>query len=112
MLHRALDRLRPQLRRRGVACVTPPAFRNVADLAAAVAAERQATRRCRVVLVSFPTVALRRGLSARAAPRRVVAALAATGLDGPARVSLTVQRPDRLYEHAYLDLVARGETRP
>ena len=112
MLHRALDRLRPQLRRRGVACVTPPAFRNVTDLAAAVAAERRATRRCRVVFVSFPTVALRRDLSARPAPRRVAAAVAATGVDGPARISLTVQRPDRLYEHAYLDLVARGETRP
>lgn len=112
MLHRAFERLRPQLRRRGVACVSPPAFRNVADLAAAVAAERRATRRCRIVLVSFPTVALRRDLSAAQAPGRVAAAIAATGLDGPARISLTVQRPDRLYEHAYLDLVARGETRP
>jgi hypothetical protein len=112
MLHRALARLRPQLRRRGVAAVTPPDFRNLTDLPAAVAAERDATRRCRAVLVSFPTVALRRDLSAAGAPRRVAAALAAIGADGPARVSLTVARPDRLYELAYLDLVARGETRP
>jgi len=112
MLNRALARLRPQLRRRGVACVMPPDFRNLADLGAAVAAERRATRRCRTVFVSFPTVALRRDLSAEGSPRRGAATLAAIGLDGPARISLTVQRPDRLYEHAYLDLVARGETRP
>ena len=112
MLHRALARLRPQLRRRGIACVVPPDFRNVRDLGAAVATERQATRNCRLVLVSFPTVALRRDLAVRGAGARVAAALAATGVDAPATVSLTVERPDRLYEHAYLDLLERGETRP